>query len=190
MCVLQLPDTGRQVDSVLRALLTKALDGNTFHVSKSVTDQSVLTEAVVVDQTSTVTSETFKTQLASPANSRCVAIVDRTANIDEAAKAITAARFSFGGSSPYAPDLVLVNEFVKRDFFETCSRYATLAFAKENNARFDSHSQSDDIRKAVEEAESKRQVSSFGSKDFKLVDVLDRYVGILKYTISTPLTIL
>ena len=33
-----------------------------------------------------------------------------------AARELVAARFAFGGSSPYAPDLVLVNEFVKGEF--------------------------------------------------------------------------
>jgi hypothetical protein len=33
-----------------------------------------------------------------------------------AARELVAARFAFGGSSPYAPDLVLVNEFVKQEF--------------------------------------------------------------------------
>lgn len=175
--MLQLPDTGRKIDSALRALLTKALDGNTFHVSKSVTDQSVLDEAVVVDQGRALASIRLDSQLTSPANARCVAIVDRSADIDEAARAITTARFSFGGSSPYAPDLVLVNEFVKKDFFEACSRYATLAFAKEDSAKKVRRSQKDDSREAIEDAEGKGEVSSFGSKDFKLVEILDKYVA-------------
>lgn len=45
-----------------------------------------------------------------------IAIVDRTANLEEAAEALLTARFSFNGTSPYAPDVVLVNEFVKKDF--------------------------------------------------------------------------
>jgi hypothetical protein len=148
-------------------------------MSRSVTDQSILDEAVVVDQTSTATSGIPKSQLRSPANTRCVAIVDRSADINEAAKAITAARFSFGGSSPYAPDLVLVNEFVKKDFFEACSRHATLVFAKENSVKNVTGNRNEDVRKAIEDAESKRQVSSFGSRDFKLVDILDKYVALL-----------
>jgi len=44
--------------------------------------------------------------------------VDRTADVKLAARELVAARFAFGGSSPYAPDLVLVNEFVKREFLQ------------------------------------------------------------------------
>lgn len=108
---------------------------------------------------------------------RCVAVVDGSADIDAAAKAITAARFSFGGRSPYAPDLVLVNEFAKKDFFEACSRYATLSFAGQGGVKRVSGNESDEIKKAIEEAEGKGQVSSFGSHEFKLVDVLDRCVS-------------
>lgn len=56
------------------------------------------------------------TQLVSPSQARVVAVVDRTANLEEVAKAIVTARFSFGGKSPYAPDVVLVNEFAKKAF--------------------------------------------------------------------------
>lgn len=104
-----------------------------------------------------------------------MAIVDRSADLDAAARAITTARFSFGGSSPYAPDLVLVNEFVKKEFFEACSRYASLSFAGQSGAKTAAlGNQGEDVRKAIEEAERRRQVSSFGSTEFKLVDILDK----------------
>jgi hypothetical protein len=52
----------------------------------------------------------------SPSNGLTVAIVDRTASADDAAKAVWAARSSFGGKSPYAPDVIFVNEFSKKEF--------------------------------------------------------------------------
>lgn len=125
----------------------------------------------LVDQTGHADA---KNQLTSSSTSRCVAIVDRSADIDAAAKAITTARFSFGGSSPYAPDLVLVNEFVKKEFFEACSRYATLSFARASGERKVGRHENEEIRKAIDDAEAKRQVSSFGSNEFKLVDILDK----------------
>lgn len=51
-----------------------------------------------------------------PSSTRTVAIVDRTADLTKAAQSIAAARFAFGGNSPYAPDLILVNEFIKSQF--------------------------------------------------------------------------
>ena len=63
-----------------------------------------------------LSSATSPKSLISPSQSRVVAIVDRTAALAKAAQALVTARFSFGGNSPYAPDVVLVNEYVKKAF--------------------------------------------------------------------------
>lgn len=55
-----------------------------------------------------------------------VAVVDRSANLDSAAQALVRAAFSFGGRSPYSPDIVLVNEFTKKDLLTALVR-ATIA---------------------------------------------------------------
>lgn len=171
---MQLEDTLLQVDGVLRRILPDALNPNTFSLSKTIKDPAILENALLVDQTSSAPAVSLTNQLLSSSGTRAVAIVDRTADLQAAAKAITYARFSFGGTSPYAPDLVLVNEFVKEDFFEACSKYATLAFARESSVKKVSVNLGEATRKAVQEAEAKKQVTSFGSNDFKLVDVLDR----------------
>ncbi|KAJ5728880.1 ALDH-like protein [Penicillium malachiteum] len=76
----------------------------------------------------------FNHEITSP--SGCViAIVDRTADLDSAAQALVAARFSFGGTSPYAPDIILVNEFVKRPFLAAVTN-AMVSFLEDR--RFDS----------------------------------------------------
>ncbi|KAK8855267.1 Aldehyde/histidinol dehydrogenase [Apiospora arundinis] len=184
--IVELQDTILQLDSVLRKLLPTSLDINTFCLTKTITDSSILETALLVDQTSASsnTTSSLTNQLLSSTSTRTVAIVDRTADIQAAAKAITNARFSFGGTSTYAPDLVLVNEFVKQDFFEACSKYATLAFAKESAARKVSGNQSEETRKAVKDAEDRKQVSSFGSNDFKLIDILDRSTPLMDMKIS------
>ena len=58
------------------------------------------------------------------ADNKTIAIVDRTADLEEAARAILAARFNFQGKSPYAPDYVLVNEYVKKPFLHACMRHS------------------------------------------------------------------
>ncbi|KXH55528.1 hypothetical protein CNYM01_09512 [Colletotrichum nymphaeae SA-01] len=182
---LQLEDTLSQLNSVLRNVLTRALNQNAFCITKKITDETLLSQAILVDQTNTaIPNASRANHLISANGARTVAIVDRTADIEAAAKAITAARFSFGGQSPYAPDLVLVNEFVKKEFFEACSKYASLAFARETTVKRASDSASDETRKAVQEAEDKRLASSFGSKDFKLVDIQDKNASLLNIKIS------
>jgi acyl-CoA reductase-like NAD-dependent aldehyde dehydrogenase len=125
-----------------------------------------------VDQTETNISAA---QLASSLEARAVAIVDRSADIDAAAKAIVTARFSFQGMSPYAPDLVIVNEFIKKDFFEACTRYASQYFASHPAAPRSAEHPSRVSQKAIKDAEEKGQLSSFGSSTFMLVDISERY---------------
>lgn len=61
-----------------------------------------------------------------PANRKmAVAVIHRTANVIEAANSICTARLRFNGGSPYAPDIVLVNEWVKKDFIQACLQNIT-----------------------------------------------------------------
>lgn len=175
----KLQDSLLNLDALLRKLLPEALDPNVFCISGTITDPSILSSSLLVDQTPPSSSPSplsSASPLSSPSSLRTLAIVDRTANLDSAAQAITSARFAYAGMSPYAPDLVLVNEYVKKDFFEACSRYASLTFARETAGvvkRVDGNA-SEETRRAVEEAEGRRAAAGFGSSDFKLVDVKDR----------------
>lgn len=63
-----------------------------------------------------------------------VAIVDRTSQVDEAAAVIARARFSRMGSSPYAPDIVLVNEFVLDKFTAGLLQHLPSSMTKEDNS--------------------------------------------------------
>ncbi|KAL6243409.1 hypothetical protein RBB50_009401 [Rhinocladiella similis] len=65
------------------------------------------------------TSKSIKTPL-----DKTVAIVDRTADLSNAARELVRARFSFDGKSPYAPDLVLVNEFCVKTLASSITQYA------------------------------------------------------------------
>jgi hypothetical protein len=69
--------------------------------------------------------------LGAPARSR-VAIVDRSGNVQDAARACAYARFGFAGESSYAPDVVLVNEFFVEDFAQAASQ-AALSFQGAQN---------------------------------------------------------
>lgn len=53
-----------------------------------------------------------------------IAIVDRSADLVSAAKSLVNARFAFGGTSPYAPDIILVNEFIMQEFLDIVLRAA------------------------------------------------------------------
>lgn len=102
----------------MRKILSTALDSDTFAIASGpIQDKALLESALVVRQTGNEQVPGINS-LSSPAKSMTVAIVDRTADVSLAAQELVAATFAFGGLSPYAPDFILVNEFVKRAFLQ------------------------------------------------------------------------
>ncbi|KFY88807.1 hypothetical protein V498_06667 [Pseudogymnoascus sp. VKM F-4517 (FW-2822)] len=171
--VIELPDTLLKVDATLKDILPAALDPDTFIISsKFIDDQSILSSSLLVDQTSASTT-IIGNSLSSQNTDRTIAIVDRTADIDSAAKAVVSARFTFQGASPYSPDLVIVNEFVKDEFFATCSKYASQMFVSGGKARRSRNNSEAETRKSFEDAVTKGQLSTFGFADCVLADVTD-----------------
>jgi aldehyde dehydrogenase (NAD+) len=112
----QLENNLRALPSLLRRLLTAALETDTFAVISSDPSSESLSACVQVLQEKHI-GQPIYSQLVSP-RSKVIAIVDRTADLASAAEQLATARFAFGGTSSYAPDLVLVNEFIKKEFLE------------------------------------------------------------------------
>jgi aldehyde dehydrogenase (NAD+) len=102
--------------SLLREFLPKAIEADTFAIIASNPSSDSLSTSFQVLQETQLEHNTYL-RLVSP-KSKVVAIVDRTADVASAAEQLVTARFAFGGTSPYAPDLVLVNEYLKKDFLE------------------------------------------------------------------------
>lgn len=104
------------------------MDKDTFLVveTRPATDDFFSKNCIVVDGGTEPTSSLGPT-LSSP-TSRSIAIVDRTSAVSEAARDIVRSRFAFCGRSPYAPDLVLVNEFVLDKFCTAAAKYGTELF--------------------------------------------------------------
>lgn len=78
---------------------------------------------VLISQNGGSAAPTLVNHFVSPSESRVVAVVERDADIDAAAKSLVVARFSLRGKSPHAPDVVLVNEWVKRNFLAAATRH-------------------------------------------------------------------
>ncbi|KAF5870410.1 putative aldehyde dehydrogenase protein [Botrytis fragariae] len=184
-CVcLELGDTTSKVDSILKELLPQALNNDTFYISpRNLVDSSILESALLVDQTSNSSTSTIN-KLVSKSSDRTVAVVDRTADIESAAESIVTARFSFQGTSAYSPDLVIVNEFVKSDFIEACTRYASKFFSSNSSSQSRQNDGISATKKALKDAENKKQITTFGSNNFVLVDVVDRASTITEIKIS------
>lgn len=133
----QLENNLRTLSSLLREVLTSSLDSDTFAIaSEPIKDESLLQSALVIRQTGNEQVPGLNL-LSSPAKSRTVAVVDRTADISLAARELVAATFTFGGRSPYAPDFIFVNEFVKRAFLQAvvgeCAKLSALPTAEKGS---------------------------------------------------------
>jgi hypothetical protein len=100
------------VPPLVRELLESSLDRSIVaFVSTPATDKDLGPNHIRLDQNA-------------DSSSRTIAIVDQSADIASAAEMIVAAGFGFGCDSPYAPDVVFVNEFVKEAFLQALMQSA------------------------------------------------------------------
>jgi hypothetical protein len=110
------------------------LDRETFAlVDSNTVDKAYLEQSVVQLDTRPNASAITSTNSISTPLSRVIAVVDRSANLKDAAMDIVRARFSFRGQSPYAPDLVLVNEFCIKEFCKLVAECALSFLAGDVN---------------------------------------------------------
>lgn len=143
----KLPQTTLRVSSLLRSIFPNTLDKDTFAITETRPSDVFLRSTLVLSQQSQ--SDNLKTpfHLLTPSTLRTAAIVDRTANLASAATDLIMSRFAFNGSSPYAPDVILVNELCVQPFIELLvkeaprylnrgSQQARKAPRRENNPRF------------------------------------------------------
>jgi hypothetical protein len=109
-----------QFYTTLGEILTDALDKDTFAIATSRPPPEFTRTCFLLNQgIEEMFCMDWLEVLSSPVSSKAVAVVDRTANLTEAAKAIAEASALFGGKSKYAPQVVLVNEFIADDFMST-----------------------------------------------------------------------
>lgn len=121
----QLPSDLRYTSSVLRRCLSEALDNTTTIVVSSRPPTEILKRCLVIDQAASISPFLGKRTLKSVTAAGVVAIVDRTANIDLAAREIIHAVTALSGQGPYAPSCILVNEFVESHFIEALRKISS-----------------------------------------------------------------
>ncbi|KFZ04648.1 hypothetical protein V501_09104 [Pseudogymnoascus sp. VKM F-4519 (FW-2642)] len=178
---LELADTMLNVDSVLKDILPKSLDPDTFCIINATLYSQE--HVFLVDQTARSNVSSVD-RLCSNYSARAIAIVDRDADIEFAAKTIVKARFSFQGTSPYSPDLIVVNEYIKDEFTEACSRYAGKFFPSMSKSIVVRNNNFLETKKALKAAEEKGEVTISGTTLFKIVDIHDRSCPMTKMKIS------
>lgn len=167
---------------MISKLLRESLDPDIFEVV-STKIQSFNTNYTYVVQEGEGIDLGKTNVLQSPFNSLAVAVVDRTANIEEAAKMITNARMAFNGTSPYAPDIVLVNEFAKKDFMRAVIKESIEYLTEEKGektARPRPHTAKRGLEKQVEALEQNGLKTITSGFNGTIVEVEDRCV----YTVA------
>lgn len=156
-------------------LIAQALDHDIFEATttnSTVADADLDHPHIRVLQNGTDSAH-LTHHLVSEPESRVIAVVERDADLDGAAQELVRARFSLRGRSPYAPDLVLVNEWVKREFLEAVVRHS-VRFASEEGKKVPVRATDPDesISKLVK-TEKRVNVLSWSSAG-AVVDVEDR----------------
>lgn len=114
----QLETTVRSVDAFFRNEF-KTYDGEAFAIATSrVEDTDFLGKCLVIDQTKL--EGAVPHVLKHHPHRIAIAVVDRTSDLAKAAKAILKSKHSFQGTSPYAVDIVMINEWAKTRFLTQC----------------------------------------------------------------------
>ena len=112
----QLPTDLLRLSSLLRMMVTESLDTISFRIASTRPSIDQLRKCLVIDQQDCVSPGNARRLLASYRTSGAVAIVDRTANVDLAAKHIAMSISLYSSRGPYAPTCIFVNEFVQKEF--------------------------------------------------------------------------
>jgi len=161
--------------------LKGSLDQDTFDIAQQpVTSTDFLSECTQVIQNDKARGELSHNQLVSRSESITVAVVDRSANLDEAAKHLINARFAFKGKSPYAPDAVLVNEFVKKDFLQALVRQSIAAeeSVRENEALEKQKNKENGLKEFITDLQRNGDVRIVTQDSSKaIIDIKKRFVS-------------
>ncbi|PMD19586.1 hypothetical protein NA56DRAFT_680077 [Hyaloscypha hepaticicola] len=145
------------VDSLLSEILPRALDRDTFHISKVKLDSKWADQLdLTIDQ--------------SAVQGRTICILDRTGDIEFASQTITASKLPPEYTSPYSPDLVLVNEYLVSNFRTRCLEIASKVQTSPKRVISDGEK---DFQKLLKEAEAKKAiiVHRSNTSDFSAVEL-------------------
>ncbi|KAK3117127.1 hypothetical protein LTR53_001784 [Teratosphaeriaceae sp. CCFEE 6253] len=194
-CVIVLLENDlHETSSLLRRVLSSALDPDTFAVASSpVREKVVLDLAITVDQRSGQRWPQSN-QVSSLAEAHTIAIVDRTGNPELAAHELVAARFSFGGRSPYAPDVVLVNEF-SRQAFLSAAVAECIKYGSSTKSSSDAETKSNIARQVSKRIEALRQADPglrviVQESKFAVVEITSRNPELLVQKSAAPVLVL
>lgn len=127
----------------------RVYDRDAFVIATSrVTNTAFLDKCLIVDQI--VPQAAGLHALQHHQDRVAVAVVDRIADLSQAAGAIARSKVAFRGTSPFAVDVVLVNEWIRKDFIAELESKLRIELQKVQKLM---HSKPQENKAAVEEKE-------------------------------------
>lgn len=172
--LLQLDGRLRYLPDLLKTVFGKSLDPDACAIVEgSIKDETLLAESLQVVQGLSANDPLLANELRSRADAPTIAVVDRTADLAAAAKSIVRARIAFNGMSSYSPDLILINEFVKKPFLELAARELESLATEVNKDRPSTRRASNAVADSAESGDDAKIVARNSS--CCIVDVSSRY---------------
>ncbi|KAJ4120086.1 hypothetical protein NW768_010369 [Fusarium equiseti] len=133
--IVQSENSLRETPKLVLNLIQSSLDRDIFTIStQPITPEDLDTPHILVSQNGS-NGPILRNHLVSDPKAPVVAFVERDADIASAAQALVSARFSLQGKAPYAPDVVLVNEWVKKDLLRALVQQTTEILAAPTKGR-------------------------------------------------------
>ncbi|KAJ4252018.1 hypothetical protein NW762_011319 [Fusarium torreyae] len=123
--IVQAQNSLRETPRLVFELIEKSLDRDIFAISNQAIGAEDINLAHIRVSQSGSDGPILRNHLVSDPKAPVVAFVERDADIQSAAKALVSARFGLQGKAPYAPDVVLVNEWVKKDLLRALVQQST-----------------------------------------------------------------
>ncbi|GKU12663.1 unnamed protein product [Fusarium langsethiae] len=177
--IVQSENSLRETPNLVLNLIEQSLDRDIFTVSaQPVTSEAINTSHIFVSQNGSA-GPILRNHLVSDPKAPVVAFVERDADISAAAQALVSSRFSLQGKSPYAPDVVFVNEWVKKDLLRALVQQSTEFLATSPTK---GRALKTGLAREVEKDDSKHVVLS-GSNGV-ILDVQNRSSSMLKQKVE------
>lgn len=173
----------QRTPAVLRRCISKALDRDAFAIISSRAPAEFLSHCIVIDQAQKLSqAEANSAQRILPSTvGQNIALLDRTGDIQLAAREIVASCLAFRGRGRYAIDLVLVNEFVADDLVsalshvlekQSISNKETVPPAQRKTTR---SSPEDSMASMIDEKISSKEIKSVkGDSKTGIIEIIDR----------------
>ncbi|RSL82375.1 hypothetical protein CEP51_005196 [Fusarium floridanum] len=123
--IVQTQNSLLETPPLVLGLIQESLDKDILEVTNQQVNSADINHPHIRVLQNGSTNSTSNQDLVSNPKAPVLAFVERDADVQAAAKALVSSRFGLGGKSPYAPDVVFVNEWVKKDLLSALVQQST-----------------------------------------------------------------